>query len=56
MGSADYNGIPHVMWNLQITFSRYWVILTMEKTGYNLRNSKSDLRLHKERFSYVINN
>ena len=33
----------------RLKFSTYWVILTMTKTGYNIRNSKYDLHLHNFR-------
>ena len=40
------------IWSCEICrlkFSTYWVILKLTKTGYNIRNSKSDLRLHNFR-------
>ena len=33
----------------------YWVMLTMTKTGYNIRNSKCDLRLHSFREVWLGN-
>ena len=33
----------------RLKFYTYWVKLTMAKTGCNIQNSKSDLRLHNFR-------
>ena len=41
------------IWRLK--FCTNWVILTIKKTSYNIRNSKSDLRLHNFREFWLGN-
>ena len=48
--SAPDDSVYHYSCGIcRLKFSTYWVMLTMKKTGNNIRNSKPDLRLHNFR-------
>ena len=55
---TNLNRLRRQIWSCgiwRLKFSTYWVILTMTKIGYNIRNSKFDLRLRNFRDVYLGN-